>query len=183
MTLAMPEFFKQNGYKDVDDPKRTPLQLGHHTDLTSWEYMKSRPEWANDLVLMLNGRRVGMPTWLSVYPMEEAKAVDPQQTLFVDVGGGAGPQCKALKKEYPHLPGRVVLQDKYLKYMLPHGETLEGVETMEHDFFEPQPVRGRVLHLLLREHLLNSIKEPSIITCATSCTTTPTKRRSKSSRI
>ena len=143
MVQAIPEFLKRNEYKDVDDPKHCPAQLGHHTDLTAYEFMKTHPEWAGDLVLMLTGRRVGMQTWIDVYPMKDFEGADPQRPLFVDVGGGAGPQCKDLKKKHPDLPGRLILQDLYLKVMLPHAQLPEGIEAMELDFFKPQPVKGK----------------------------------------
>lgn len=65
---------------------------------------------------------------------------DPDAITFVDIGGGMGHEALALKNRYPNLPGRFVNQD------LPQivsGQNLDGVESMAHDFFSPQPLRGK----------------------------------------
>jgi O-methyltransferase domain len=84
-----------------------------------------------------------MPTWLSVYPVEEeTKSWSPERPVFVDVGGGLGHQCAALKGTYPELPGRVILQD--LPHAIQVAMTTPGVEDTVHDFFQPQPVEGMI---------------------------------------
>ena len=99
------------------------------------------PERAKEFGMIFEGRRKGRPTWLSVYPIqEEAAAIDPERALFIDVGGGMGPQCRELKLKFPNLPGRIILQD--LAAMIRYVPPTEGIETMEYDFFTPQPVKG-----------------------------------------
>lgn len=89
-------------------------------------------------------QREGLPTWLSVYPVnEETKGWNPENPVFVDVGGGIGHQCLALKTKYPQLPGRVVLQD--LSMALKHAIPMQNVEVLVHDFFEPQPIKGMLI--------------------------------------
>ncbi|RDW78960.1 uncharacterized protein DSM5745_05812 [Aspergillus mulundensis] len=63
--------------------------------------------------------------------------------FIVDIGGNEGHDLVALRKRYPGLRGRLVLQD------LPavvQGKDTEldryGIEVMGYNFFEPQPVRG-----------------------------------------
>lgn len=91
-------------------------------------------------------QREGLPTWLSVYPInEETKGWNPENPVFVDVGGGIGHQCLALKTKYPQLPGRVVLQD--LSVALEHAIPMQNVEVLAHDFFEPQPIKGMLYNL------------------------------------
>lgn len=151
LCLALPEFLKKNSYQDVTNPLNTPLQLAFNTELPSWQYFKTKPEWAEDMVLVLGSRRKHALTWLSVYPLqEEAASLDPEHVLLVDVGGGSGPQCRALKDKYPNLPGRVILQD--LQQMLVHAPAIEGVEKMEHDFFTPQKVKGRPSSICTGQH-------------------------------
>ena len=154
--LAIPDFLKKNGYKDVTDPKNTPLQIAYHTELTSYEYFRTRPEWAHDMILMLKGRREGVPGWLSVYPVQESAEIDPQRPLLVDVGGGAGWQCEELKREHPYLPGRIILQDQAM--MLAHVTPTKGIEAMEHDFFTPQPVKGKTPSIKSNEQGLTSFR-------------------------
>lgn len=112
----------------------------------------------------MTAQRVGMPTWLDVYPVkDETSTWDPQKPVLVDVGGGFGHQCAALQAQYPDLKGEIVLQD--LPQTLAHAMPLPNVKVMEHDFFKPQPVKGSSqavpssLHLLTlcrREVLLPS---------------------------
>ena len=57
--------------------------------------------------------RSGRPTLLEVYPVLEKTEtnMDPERALFVDVGGGYGTQAIAFQKKWPHLPGRVIIED------------------------------------------------------------------------
>jgi len=60
--------------------------------------------------------------------------------VYVDVGGGIGHQCKALRDKYPNLKGRVIVQDLGMTI---HGkQEFSGVEGMAHDFFHDQPIKG-----------------------------------------
>ena len=86
-------------------------------------------------------QRHGMPTWLDVYPVEKiARNLSLEETLFVDVGGGLGHQCIASRERFPHLSGRVILQD--IPQTVTHAIHHDKVEIMVHDFFEPQRIKG-----------------------------------------
>ena len=88
--------------------------------------------------------RAGALDWLAVFPIEEEVgdwSAGPEGTLFVDVGGGFGHQCSALKAKYPELSGKVILQD--LPQTLAHVQPIEGVEIMMQNFHEPQEIKGR----------------------------------------
>lgn len=78
-------------------------------------------------------------SWLDVFPFQEEvegwKDGNKERVLMVDVGGAFGQQCIWLRKKYPGLKGRVVLQD------LPAtvgrlGGGLKGMEVMAHNFSE-----------------------------------------------
>lgn len=93
-------------------------------------------------------------SWLDVFPFQEEiegwKGGNEERVLMVDVGGGFGQQSVGLRKKYPGLKGRVVLQD------LPAtigrlGGGLEGVEVMAHNFLEVQPVKGQFLLVHFRK--------------------------------
>lgn len=83
-----------------------------------------------------------LPTWLDVIDFEKeyAKHAGPETPIFVDVGGGAGQQCVALRKRFPNLKGRVVLQD--LPSVLDKAITGDDVEKMGYDYLTEQPVKG-----------------------------------------
>jgi len=44
---------------------------------------------------------LGLPTWLDVYPWKRAvtELSGPEQVLLVDLGGGIGHQCVALREQ------------------------------------------------------------------------------------
>lgn len=87
--------------------------------------------------------------WHDKYPaaakLEGDLEKETEEVLVVDIGGNHGHDLISFHKQNPHLSGRLVLQD--LLYTLaridPH---LQGIETMAHDFFKPQPIRGETLH-------------------------------------
>ena len=86
--------------------------------------------------------REGQNTFLDSYPFEKelGHSLKPEISLFVDVGGGIGHQCLALKQRLPHLSGRVINQDlpPVIAQAIPH----EGVEHTVHDFMAEQPIKG-----------------------------------------
>ncbi len=84
-----------------------------------------------------------MPTWLDVYPLKNkvrAFNLTADTPLFVDLGGGLGHQCIALRERFPELSGRVILQE--IPATLPHAIAHDKVEHMAQDFFEPQAIKG-----------------------------------------
>jgi len=89
------------------------------------------------------GRRQGLNqgSWMDFYPIQ-ANLIDGAErgehaTFCVDVGGGKGHDLEMLHDRFSCV-GRMVLQDQ---------ETVVGTstvfESMAHDFFAPQPIRGR----------------------------------------
>lgn len=129
------------------DNTKTVLQQAWNTDQPGFIWFQQHPEKFDNFNQYMAIQREGLPSWLSVYPVdEETKGWNPENPVFVDVGGGIGHQCLALKKKYPQLPGRVVLQD--LPPALEHALAMQNVEVLVHDFFQPQPIKG----------MLNSLK-------------------------
>ena len=82
--------------------------------------------------------------WADYYPVLERLGdganEDPSSVMMVDVGGGYGHQTLGLRRKFPQLPGRFVVQD--IPQGLPTERTSE-VEYMEHDFTLEQPIKGR----------------------------------------
>ena len=90
----------------------------------------------------MTAQREGQKIWLDVFPFEDqlCYGVTPDTPLLVDVGGGVGHQCIALKTRLPHVLGRIILQD--LPEVVAQAIPMEGVEPMAYDFWKPQPVKG-----------------------------------------
>ena len=96
----------------------------------------------------MSAQREGRAYWLDFYPFEQklsTKARDNEhEVLFVDVGGALGSEIKELRKRFPALKGRMVLQDR--QQTIDHVSPDPGMEAMVHDFFTPQPVTGMTVH-------------------------------------
>ena len=108
----------------------------------------------------------GQNIFLDVFPFDKEIGIDsePETPLFVDVGGSIGHQCAALKKKFPNIPGRVILQD--LPPVIAQAIPTEGVELMVHDFMTEQPIKGMVAPALPLQHPtanLCSVLDPNII--------------------
>lgn len=90
-------------------------------------------------------RRQPELSWLSVFPIaEEVKDLtDPDRYVYVNVGGGIGHQCAEFKRVHPNVPGRVALED--LPHSIVNALSTEGVENIAHNFFEPQPIKGKLI--------------------------------------
>ena len=94
----------------------------------------------------MTGNHDTRPSWIDWYPVEErllkdAKA-DNAAVLMVDIAGGRGHYLAAFKDKFPHARGRMILQE--VPNVIRDVQGLDSsIERMEHDMFEPQPVKGR----------------------------------------
>lgn len=126
----------------------TAFQEGWNTSENAFSWFADHPDhlaFFNDYMAL---RRQPELSWLTVYPVsEQTLDWDPERAVYVNVGGGIGHQCAHFKEKYPHVPGRVVLQD--MPHSIAQALPTPGVENMVHDFFEPQPIHGNPssLHL------------------------------------
>lgn len=141
---ALPQFLKETNYKNPDDTAHSAFQLGHHTDDIPMVWGMKRTENFKNLSLWMQASREGQKLWLDVFPVEQDLFNTPPNTpdtpVFVDVGGGIGQQCQALKARFPDMVGRVILQD--LGPPISMAVPVEGVEKMVYDFWTPQPVKS-----------------------------------------
>ena len=90
----------------------------------------------------MTANREGQKIFLDVFPFEKelCHGLTPETPLFVDVGGGIGHMCLALKQRLPHASGRVVNQD--LPPSIAQAIQSDGVEHTVHDFMTDQPIKG-----------------------------------------
>lgn len=109
-----------------------------------FDWMKENPATLRCFDLFMAGRRVGKTSWLDYYPIHERliKGTNLENAIFmVDIGGGRGHDLMSLRDKYGHegLPGRLILQDLAVETS---EDTTAVFESMPHNFFEPQPVKG-----------------------------------------
>lgn len=143
--MALPSFLAKNKYQNPTDPKNCAFQEAFHTQDNLFEWFPKHPMYLNNFNHWMTGQRDGRAYWLDFFPFEEQIAKDFKEgdgaVMFVDVGGARGHETEAIKKKFPTLPGRFVLQDlpDTVKQALP----VPGMEAVAHDFFTPQPIKGR----------------------------------------
>ncbi len=145
--MAFPRFLRETGYVNPTDPNHCAWHLGHNTFLSPFAWLQNHPEQLINFLPWMASNRVGQLSFLDVMDFENELAQDTTEStvLFVDIGGALGHQCVALRKKYPKLTGRIILQDQapvieqVRKSPLPG---FEGIETEPYDFFTPQPIKG-----------------------------------------
>lgn len=116
---------------------------GYPDGETVWNIMKTTTH-VPAFGLWMSSFNDGHKDWLDFYPVEDRLAkgasADKNAIMMVDVGGGQGHQAIGLRKRFPKLPGRFIVQD--LAHGLPTDKGDGSVEFMEHDFMMPQPIKG-----------------------------------------
>jgi hypothetical protein len=121
-----------------------PFQRAYNTNLSMFQYMNNvEPIKVSRFHSAMEG--LGKFTQLrslDTYPFNEA--LRDEKTVFVDVGGGQGHMMQKVLARWPEVKGRVVVQDQVSTIEDMGGKTIEGIEFMGNDFFEGQPVKGKV---------------------------------------
>ncbi|KAI0876258.1 O-methyl transferase B [Hypoxylon argillaceum] len=144
---VLPEFLKRTGYKNPTDALHTVFQDAFKTDLHQFAWFAENPKnltYVNDFIAF---RRKPELSWLTVYPVQEhIRDWDPERPVYVNIGGGIGHQCAQFLEQYPHVPGRVILQD--LPHSIAKALPTPRVENMAHNFFDPQPIKGAKFYFL-----------------------------------
>ena len=141
MYQGLPAFLAETNYQNITDNDHTVHHKAWNTDISAFAWLSQHPEKFTNFNQYMAARRHTESTWLSVYPIQdETQGWKLDEPVFVDIGGGIGHQCVELKSRYPELPGRIILQD--LAHCIDEATLTPGVETMVHDLFQPQPIRG-----------------------------------------
>jgi demethylsterigmatocystin 6-O-methyltransferase len=148
VNLALPRWLKSHAYQDMNNTKDLPFHAALGTDLAPFDYLKKDPVQMKALghVMVLDATQ----SWTTSYPIEKElgnfKAAD-DSALLVDIGGGFGQHSVFFKDNFPHLEGRIVVQD--LPSTLAHIPSKPpGIEFQEYDFFLKQPVQGAKFYFL-----------------------------------
>lgn len=157
-TSKAPEFFRKNNNQFPSSAADTPFQLAFNTPLVYFEWLGQNPELAKDFQQWMTLNQKATSSWVDWFNVQDHimdgfNAVESAENVFfVDVGGGEGSFVRQFREKFPDVSGRLVLQD------LPHvvssidKNTLPGVELAAHDFFTPQPIKGRLkFHGILKE--------------------------------
>ncbi|KAE9962613.1 hypothetical protein BLS_000114 [Venturia inaequalis] len=153
----MPAWLKRHDYQTSwasDEDNIAVEVLG--SDI--WDFFEQNPEDSRIFDSAMAIQEQFPPEMVPPHPMFEDVAnlsVDADGVTLVDVGGGAGQAIGIIRKAYPNVPGKFILQDlpKSIESLAPGRAEKLGFEPMVHNFFEPQPIKGakyyhlrRVLH-------------------------------------
>ena len=176
-------FLSSTSYSRTGD-ESAPSAFEFSHGKTIWRVLEEQPNQRRNFDLWMRERRQHEESlWHKRFPPCASLSsvnlkTDSNAVLMVDIGGANGSQVIDFKAQFPHLPGRYVLQD--LSFAKSNGaiKPPEGVEVMAYDFFTPQPIKGQSLSvssdcLKLSEFLLNraAVQVPVSTTFATSSTT------------
>lgn len=155
--LASTQFGRANG---EDEP--TAFEAVHGKSM--WKVLESDPEQRRNFDLWMAERKRHEETlWHKRFPPSASldQAIlksDPGAVLMVDVGGANGSQLINFKKQFPHLPGRFVLQD--LPESVGNIKVPEGIEVMPYNFFTPQPIKGKKSFVLAIKYTIYPVQVP-----------------------
>ncbi|CAI7666386.1 unnamed protein product [Penicillium manginii] len=139
--FALPNFLAENKYQDITSSVNTPLQKAFNTDQPAFVWAQTQPELILHFNKFMEAEQRGMRRWFDVFPIEEkSRNLNPDQALFVDVGGNIGHQSVALKARLPEIQNDIIVED--LEIVLASAIPCEGVKTIAFDFFQPQVVKG-----------------------------------------
>lgn len=141
-------YFSQHGYDSPADPKNCPAVFARgYKDMDFFETLTKDPVrlMAFNTSMSTMGA-IGASVAANTYPFGDLS--EEGKTVLVDVGGGRGQALQEIRKVYPEMQGRMVLQD--LKHVLDGGTLIgEGeqeVELCPYNFLEEvQPVKGKSL--------------------------------------
>ncbi|TGO61905.1 hypothetical protein BOTNAR_0122g00270 [Botryotinia narcissicola] len=98
-------------------------------DITDNSNMALQPAFNTDQVMTV--QRAGAMTWLSAFPFRKELRDFQNKPVFIDIGGGFGHRC--------------ILD---LPQTLERVPKIDGVETIVHNFFEPQVIKDAKFYYL-----------------------------------
>lgn len=142
----MPAYLEKTGYKDPKDQNDGIWQYARQTKLNFFQWMSENPREFTSFSNHMAGYTSDRGSWLDVYPVERLlEGAMPGEALFVDVGGSMGHDAEKLRQRCPNPPGKIVVQDLPLVVEEARKNINDGIKLMAHDFFTPQPVKGKAL--------------------------------------
>lgn len=154
---AVPRYLKSHNYQNPTNPVDSPWQEGYETKDHPFVWLQSNPGHFGLFMQWVALSRGGLPSWLDTFPLQEVvgQKTDKDTVLFVDVGSALGHQSIEVRKRFPDLAGRIIIQDT--AQVIGMAQPGHDIETQIYDFFTPQPVKGKRLAL----HLVSCCKVAS----------------------
>ncbi|KAJ5937244.1 hypothetical protein N7454_004899 [Penicillium verhagenii] len=156
-------FLADTNYRSPDDANSGPFQVAMNTTEHFFEWLGKRDKQQtafNNLMQSSRGRKYPVK-WPDFFPAREQlsrfRGVTPSNHIqFVDIGGGVGQEMEALVDSVPDLSGTFILQDMpeaVASCVLTKQNVFQKTQefqVMEHNFFQPQSVKGADFYFLGR---------------------------------
>ncbi|KAL1847551.1 hypothetical protein Daus18300_013920 [Diaporthe australafricana] len=144
------DFMKKQNYRNPINKDDTIWKFGTSSDLPYFTWLQTQGDdrqraFANHMKFK------SIPqNWYDTVTLSEILPADfdAREVLMVDVGGSSGHDLVGFNRAHPNQPGRLILQDLPGQIEPLDKEALDPIETMCHDFFTPQPVKGAKAYYL-----------------------------------
>ena len=145
----MGQYLSQLSFQNPGDQVPTGFGYTHGTDEDFFTWVKKRPDkWKifNSAMQATNILNPGEDVSAFAFD-EELRDVGENEVAIVDCGGGRGDFLRRVKEKWPGIKGRFVLQDLPGVVAGVGSDVKESsIECTAHDFFQPQPVKGKWIH-------------------------------------
>ena len=140
----MPAWLKETNDRNHHIGNDTTVRRAFKTEESGIEIISRIPGLLDAFSLHMSASHEGRAHWLDFYPIEEKMIQgfnkdDSEAEMFIDIGGALWSEVVTVKQIYPHIPGRLMLED------LPHvvdQVSDSDIEAIAYDIFTPQPVKG-----------------------------------------
>ncbi|KAL9092013.1 MAG: hypothetical protein Q9159_001011 [Coniocarpon cinnabarinum] len=138
-----------NGFQTPGDAFKAPFQSTFDTNKHYFEWLNDHSEEQRAFnSTMAMSRAMRDSDWLNKFPVNEKLTTAQDQVSFVDIGGGTGEDILAIREKYPHVAGKMVLEELPQVIDSIARPLPVGVEAIQYDMFTPQPVKSaKVYHL------------------------------------
>ncbi|KAK6400874.1 hypothetical protein LTR81_023915 [Elasticomyces elasticus] len=145
------EYFRSRGYHSPVDKDDSIWKHATGSDLHyfDWVFQPGNEEEAEAFLNHMSFKTLETK-WYEAVPVEQilGSKCKADEVLIVDVGGNTGYDLLGFHRTHPNVKGRLVVQDLPKSISAIDKEGIKPVETMDHDFFTSQPVRGAKAYYL-----------------------------------
>lgn len=140
----LPSFLTKSKYANPGNPRGTVMLAakGFPPGDAMFDYYLIRDTERHAFENMMGGVMKHRTSWLNVFEAHDELVCDAKsdEAVLLDVGGSVGYDIQAFRVVHPDVADKLVLQDR--RELLENSVCGKDVQTMVHDSFTPQPVRG-----------------------------------------
>lgn len=136
----MPKFLEETGYTNPSDPHKCAFQSAMNVQESLFEYYETHPKESKTFNLVMGDVITESSSLTDIYPTEKLLN-NGYEPLLVDIGGNIGRDIERFRALHPHTAQRLILQDR--PNVIRTAICGDKVQRMAHNFFDPQPVKGR----------------------------------------